>query len=59
MCWLLYVTRTRDRFTCVLAGDLHTGTQAIGDQALHEALEYGPALLAVDLDAVGCSPPTA
>ncbi|MFC9816993.1 STAS domain-containing protein [Streptomyces virginiae] len=44
--------RVGDAVVCVLAGDLHTGTQAIGYQALNEALQYGPAVLAVDLDAV-------
>ncbi|THA76163.1 STAS domain-containing protein [Streptomyces sp. A0592] len=44
--------RVGDAVVCVLSGDLHIGTQAIGDQALSEALRYGPALLAVDLDAV-------
>ncbi|MGW4509254.1 STAS domain-containing protein [Streptomyces sp. NPDC004436] len=44
--------RVGDAVVCVLSGDLHTGTQAIGERALHEALEGGPALLAVDLDAV-------
>ncbi|MEW2587156.1 STAS domain-containing protein [Streptomyces virginiae] len=44
--------RVGEAVVCVLAGDLHTGTRAIGDQALNEALEDGPVLLAVDLDAV-------
>ncbi|MFG2342013.1 STAS domain-containing protein [Streptomyces yangpuensis] len=44
--------RVGDTVVCVLSGDLHTGTKAIGDQALNGALEGGPAQLAVDLDAV-------
>ncbi|MFJ9598258.1 STAS domain-containing protein [Streptomyces virginiae] len=44
--------RAGDAVVCVLSGDLHTGTRALADQALSEALQYGPALLAVDLDAV-------
>ncbi|MEC4575088.1 STAS domain-containing protein [Streptomyces virginiae] len=44
--------RVGDAVVCVLSGDLHTGTRAVGGQALNEALESGPALLVVDLDAV-------
>ncbi|MDX6759702.1 MULTISPECIES: STAS domain-containing protein [Streptomyces] len=44
--------RVGDALVCVLSGDLHTGTKAIGERALSEALEQGPELLAVDLDAV-------
>ncbi|MFE5724965.1 STAS domain-containing protein [Streptomyces erythrochromogenes] len=44
--------RVGDATVCVLSGDLHIGTKAIGDQALNGALEDGGALLAVDLDAV-------
>ncbi|MFE5717592.1 STAS domain-containing protein [Streptomyces erythrochromogenes] len=44
--------RVGDAVVCVLSGDLHAGTKAIGGQVLNEALEDGPALLAVDLDAV-------
>ncbi|MFJ5546479.1 STAS domain-containing protein [Streptomyces sp. NPDC093225] len=37
---------------CVLAGDLHQGTENISAQALAGALQRRPALLAVDLDAI-------
>ncbi|MEV7559358.1 STAS domain-containing protein [Streptomyces sp. NPDC089795] len=41
-----------DAVVCVLSGDLHAGTRAIGEQALGEALDCGPAVLVIDLDAV-------
>ncbi|GAA3385970.1 STAS domain-containing protein [Streptomyces racemochromogenes] len=44
--------RVGSAVVCVLSGDVHLGTRAIGDDALSRALELRPALLAVDLDAV-------
>ncbi|MFG2972324.1 STAS domain-containing protein [Streptomyces sp. NPDC048331] len=46
------VVRVGDAVVCVLSGDLHAGTRAIGEQALGEALDSGPAVLVIDLDAV-------
>lgn len=46
------IVRVGDAVVCVMAGDVHTGTKALGDEALREALALRPALLAVDLDAV-------
>ncbi|KPI20548.1 Sulfate transporter/antisigma-factor antagonist STAS [Actinobacteria bacterium OV450] len=37
---------------CVLSGDLYTGTEAVGDHSLREALDRLPTLLAVDLNAI-------
>jgi anti-anti-sigma factor len=44
--------RVGDALVCILAGDLHTGTREIGGAALLEALDSGPRLLAVELNAV-------
>ncbi|GLV92769.1 hypothetical protein Slala04_42230 [Streptomyces lavendulae subsp. lavendulae] len=44
--------RVGDAVVCILSGDLHAGTQAVGERALGEALEGRPAVLVVDLDAV-------
>ncbi|KOU10870.1 hypothetical protein ADK49_31435 [Streptomyces sp. WM6349] len=46
------IVRVGDAVVCILSGDLHAGTQAIGELALGEALEGRPAVLVVDLDAV-------
>ncbi|MCB5164551.1 STAS domain-containing protein [Streptomyces bambusae] len=46
------IVRTGEALVCVLSGDLHTGTRDVADQALRDALDSGPGLLAVDLDAV-------
>ncbi|MFE7187058.1 STAS domain-containing protein [Streptomyces erythrochromogenes] len=44
--------RVGNAVVCVLSGDLHAGTQTIGERALGEALEFGPVVLVVDLNAV-------
>ncbi|MFB7805360.1 STAS domain-containing protein [Streptomyces virginiae] len=46
------IVRVGDAVVCILSGDLHAGTQAIGERALGEALEGRPAVLVVDMDAV-------
>ncbi|MFD9102440.1 STAS domain-containing protein [Streptomyces virginiae] len=46
------IVRVGDAVVCILSGDLHAGTQAVGERALGEALEGRPAVLVVDLDAV-------
>ncbi|MFB6692010.1 MULTISPECIES: STAS domain-containing protein [unclassified Streptomyces] len=46
------IVRVGDAVVCILSGDLHAGTQAVGERALGEALEGRPALLVVDMDAV-------
>ncbi|WP_418959802.1 STAS domain-containing protein [Streptomyces tritici] len=44
--------RKGDTVVCVLAGDLHEGTQDAARAVLFRALDSRPALLAIDLDAV-------